>query len=89
LILSKQIAAIITTPFDVVKTQRQVSSDAEEARLGRILKNIMLKDGTAGFFRGVTPRVVKVAPACAIMISSYEMGKHFFANRKNQQLEQL
>lgn len=24
-----QIAAIITTPFDVVKTRRQVSSDAE------------------------------------------------------------
>ncbi|KAG2214657.1 hypothetical protein INT46_005674 [Mucor plumbeus] len=82
---SGMIAAIITTPFDVVKTQRQVSSDAEEARLGRILRNILQKDGTSGFFRGVVPRVVKVAPACAIMISSYEMGKHFFANRKSQQ----
>lgn len=75
----------MTTPFDVIKTQRQVSSDAEEAQLGRILKNIMAKDGAAGFFRGVVPRVVKVAPACAIMISSYEMGKHFFANRKEEQ----
>ncbi|CAO3651192.1 unnamed protein product [Mucor hiemalis] len=81
---SGMIAAIVTTPFDVLKTQRQVSSDAEEARLGRIFKNIMAKDGAAGFFRGVVPRVVKVAPACAIMISSYEMGKHFFANRKEQ-----
>lgn len=85
---SGMIAAIVTTPFDVVKTQRQVSLDAEEARLGRILKNIIRKNGSAGFFRGVVPRVVKVAPACAIMISSYEMGKHFFANRKLQ-LEQL
>lgn len=59
-----------------------------EARLGRILKNIMVKDGAAGFFRGVTPRVVKVAPACAIMISSYEMGKRFFADRKTEQLQQ-
>lgn len=54
--------------------------------MGRILRNIMAKDGSAGFFRGVVPRVVKVAPACAIMISSYEMGKHFFANRKHEQL---
>ncbi|CAO0801006.1 unnamed protein product [Mucor circinelloides] len=82
---SGMFAAIITTPFDVVKTQRQVSSDAEEARLGRILSNILQRDGAAGFFRGVVPRVVKVAPACAIMISSYEMGKHFFANRKSEQ----
>lgn len=85
---SGMIAAIVTTPFDVVKTQRQVSSNAEDAKLGRILGNIMNKNGYAGFFRGVVPRVVKVAPACAIMISSYEMGKHFFANRKLQ-MEQL
>ncbi|KAG1511015.1 hypothetical protein G6F46_007279 [Rhizopus delemar] len=80
---SGMIAAIVTTPFDVVKTQRQVSSYAEEARVGLIIKKIVAKDGTVGFFRGVVPRVVKVAPACAIMISSYEMGKHFFAYRKS------
>lgn len=44
----------------------------------------MVRDGASGFFRGVIPRAVKVAPACAIMISSYEMGKLFFANRKNR-----
>lgn len=44
----------------------------------------MARDGASGFFRGVIPRAVKVAPACAIMISSYEMGKLFFANRKNR-----
>jgi hypothetical protein len=27
---------------------------------------------------GFLPRVIKVAPACAIMISSYEFGKAFF-----------
>ena len=29
-------------------------------------------------FSGFLPRVIKVAPACAIMISSYEFGKAFF-----------
>lgn len=27
---------------------------------------------------GFLPRVIKVAPACAIMISTYEFGKTFF-----------
>ncbi|OBZ84556.1 Solute carrier family 25 member 40 [Choanephora cucurbitarum] len=79
---SGMLAAILTTPFDVIKTQRQVSSDAEEARFRRIVRDIFQKDGTAGFFRGVVPRVVKVAPACAIMISSYEVGKRFFADNR-------
>ncbi|KAI8378506.1 mitochondrial carrier domain-containing protein [Blakeslea trispora] len=79
---SGMLAATLTTPFDVIKTQRQVSSDAEEARVGRIIRDIFQKDGAAGFFRGVVPRVVKVAPACAIMISSYEVGKQFFADNR-------
>jgi len=31
---------------------------------------------------GVVPRVVKVAPSCAIMIASYELGKSFFRHRR-------
>lgn len=30
---------------------------------------------------GFMPRVIKVAPACAIMISTYEFGKSFFRRR--------
>jgi len=35
-------------------------------------------------FSGFMPRLIKVAPACAIMISTYEFGKAFF-RRYNQQ----
>ncbi|CAO3693479.1 unnamed protein product [Rhizopus stolonifer] len=86
---SGMIAAVVTTPFDVVKTQRQVSSHANEARVRFIVKNIFAREGTAGFFRGLVPRVAKVAPGCAIMISSYEMGKQFFAYRKSDAVNNL
>ena len=41
----------------------------------RFLWHIYQEEGTAGLFRGWVPRMLKVAPACAIMISSYEVGK--------------
>lgn len=34
---------------------------------------------------GFLPRVIKVAPACAIMISTYEFGKSFFQKLNQEQ----
>jgi solute carrier family 25 protein 39/40 len=81
------IAAFVTTPFDVGKTRRQVahhSSDAsaavaavrpEDKLMPRFLWHIYKTEGAAGLFKGWAARTMKVAPACAIMISSYEIGK--------------
>ncbi|XP_054415539.1 probable mitochondrial glutathione transporter SLC25A40 isoform X3 [Pongo abelii] len=43
-----------------------------------IMKNIVAKNGFSGLFSGLIPRLIKIAPACAIMISTYEFGKAFF-----------
>lgn len=80
------VAAVITLPFDVVKTHRQIelgemvlgSKSKESVRTLNMLKNIFNQRGVQGLFAGLVPRVVKVAPACAIMISTYEFGKSFF-----------
>lgn len=95
---SGAIASIITTPFDVGKTRRQVlchepakesrklASTAlrpEEQSMPRFIYHIWKEEGMAGLFRGWVPRMLKVAPACAIMISSYEVGKKM-AKRMNE-----
>lgn len=49
-----------------------------DTRVGSILKETYKKEGIQGLFRGLTPRIAKVAPSCAIMISTYEMGKVLF-----------
>ncbi|KAI8377767.1 mitochondrial carrier domain-containing protein [Radiomyces spectabilis] len=43
------VAAVITTPFDVIKTQRQISG----AKIGHILKTILSEEGVHGLFRGM------------------------------------
>lgn len=113
------IAAFGTTPFDVVKTRRQMSSQtevlssgsgscdhfglkeypsshtssqqrnisvaaaAEHSRVNNVgtfghMREILKEEGLSGLWRGNTTRMVKVAPACAIMISCYEFGKKVF-----------
>jgi solute carrier family 25 protein 39/40 len=84
-------ASVLTTPFDVGKTRRQVFVDGsppasgtaknlaqEEQSMIRFLVHIFKEEGLSGLFKGWIPRTLKVAPACAIMISSYEVGKRTF-----------
>lgn len=91
--LSGALACVATMPFDVGKTRTQVYQDTgksvagnagkaavapEEQTMFRLLRHIVQTEGVPGLFRGWMPRVMKVAPACAIMISSFEMGKKVF-----------
>ncbi|KAK9977628.1 hypothetical protein ABG768_019433 [Culter alburnus] len=93
--VSGAIAAVLTLPFDVVKTRRQIQLGEMEA-LGAIsmkkpastwnmMRNIWIDMGYRGLFAGFLPRVIKVAPACAVMISTYEFGKTFFQKRNLDQ----
>lgn len=44
----------------------------------QLIRHIYQTNGIAGLFAGLTPRLVKISPACAIMIASFEYGKSFF-----------
>jgi len=58
----------------------------EELSMPRFLYHIYTEEGMAGLFKGWAPRVMKVAPACAIMISCYELGKKW-ARKQNEKKE--
>ncbi|KAJ8607204.1 hypothetical protein MRB53_040464 [Persea americana] len=47
----------------------------EQRSMPRFLWHIFQTEGMPGLFKGWTARCLKVAPACAIMISTYEIGK--------------
>jgi len=80
--ISGVVAAFITTPFDVAKTVAQVSAGHTEERMSVVMRRIVAQEGWSGLMRGWTARIAKVAPACGVMIGSYELGKVWFARRR-------
>ena len=52
----------------------------EDRSIPRFLYHIFRTEGVPGLFKGWAARCLKVAPACAIMISSYEIGKKMARN---------
>ncbi|KAG8573779.1 hypothetical protein GDO81_012546 [Engystomops pustulosus] len=92
--VSGSVAAVVTLPFDVVKTRRQTEMGELEVlhdpkknstSTWKIMYRITSESGFRGLFAGLSPRLIKVAPACAIMISTYEFGKSFFRKLNNEQ----
>lgn len=93
--LSGSFASVVTLPFDVVKTRRQVELGELQAKnlsspgssfTFSVMRRIVAQDGFRGLFAGFLPRLIKVAPACAIMISTYESGKAFFQKHNQERI---
>ncbi|CAB3226629.1 unnamed protein product [Arctia plantaginis] len=93
------IAALVTLPFDVVKTHQQIELGEKEiytdgkvhqraANMKNIALNIYKNNGFKGLFTGLLPRIFKVAPACAIMIATFEYGKQFFQKHNTQKYKE-
>uniref|UniRef100_A0A0A9F8H3 Uncharacterized protein n=1 Tax=Arundo donax TaxID=35708 RepID=A0A0A9F8H3_ARUDO len=77
------LAAAITTPLDVVKTQLQCQGVCgcerfSSSSIGDVFRTIIKRDGYAGLMRGWKPRMLFHAPAAAICWSTYEASKSFF-----------
>ncbi|XP_023175670.1 solute carrier family 25 member 40 [Drosophila hydei] len=101
-VLAGSVAALVTCPFDVIKTHEQIEfgervifTDSPSKELSKQstysrLAGIYRLFGMRGLFAGYVPRLCKVAPACAIMISTFEYSKlyffHYNVHQHNKQL---
>ncbi|KAG0465038.1 hypothetical protein HPP92_019202 [Vanilla planifolia] len=76
------LAAILTTPLDVVKTQLQCQgvcgcAKFSSSSITEVIQAIIKRDGYGGLMRGWKPRMLFHAPAAAICWSTYEASKSF------------
>eukprot|EP00897_Mesotaenium_endlicherianum_P004364 jgi/Mesen1/3956/ME000209S02967 len=88
-VLAGTLAAAITCPLDVVKTRRQIEADPHRRKTMntvRTLQEIWREAGFKGLFTGVGPRVGRAGPSVGIVVSLYEVVKHFLQRSKSTQL---
>lgn len=88
--LSGSFAAVLTHPFDVIKTRLQTQGSPRESggrlsgtlrgkaagyegNVWKAMSQIVREEGSKGLWKGLSPRTAKVAPACGVMIASFEV----------------
>lgn len=79
--VSGAIASAVTNPFDIIKTNLQVFSVREGGHSGIIaaVKSLYAEGGLSAFKRGMSARILWIAPSCSITIASYEQCKRLLS----------
>lgn len=77
------VAAVLTTPVDVIKTVRQheIATGGQTSYLG-ILR--IIRDNPALGFAGVAPRMIRIPAGMATMMAGLEVTKWWFAARAEE-----
>ena len=87
---------MIIHPLDVVKKRFQVAGLARSLRYGERVAaaefssfasafgTILRKEGVRGFYKGLTPGLIKSAPASAITFAAYEAASRFVATARRR-----
>eukprot|EP00128_Syssomonas_multiformis_P008836 Colp12_sorted_trinity150504_noHs@32595 len=71
-------SAVLTNPMDVIKTRTQTYEPqfpGDHLTLRRALGTLWQEEGPAFVFKGVTARMLNMAPVSILMISTYELIK--------------
>ncbi|KAK9907446.1 hypothetical protein WJX75_003901 [Coccomyxa subellipsoidea] len=79
--LAGAIAAIATTPADVVKTRIMTAAANESISAGTLLVSIVQKEGVGALFKGALPRAIWTAPLGAMNFAGYELAKNALNKR--------
>ncbi|KAG6601149.1 S-adenosylmethionine mitochondrial carrier protein, partial [Cucurbita argyrosperma subsp. sororia] len=81
--LSGGLAAVVTTPFDVMKT-RMMTAQGRSVAMSFVFISILRHEGPIGLFKGALPRFFWIAPLGAMNFAGYELARK--AMDKNEEL---
>ncbi|KAG5533268.1 hypothetical protein RHGRI_027455 [Rhododendron griersonianum] len=87
--LSGGLTAVITTPFDVLKTRMMTAPGGRQVSMSLVAISILRHEGPLGLFKGAVPRFFWIAPLGAMNFAGYELAKKAMEKNKEQNVEQI
>ncbi|KAK8950474.1 Mitochondrial uncoupling protein 2 [Platanthera guangdongensis] len=87
--LSGGLAAVITNPFDVMKTRMMTAPQGQPVSMQIVAFSILQQEGPLGFFKGALPRFFWIAPLGAMNFAGYELAKKAMVKAEQTDFEQL
>ncbi|KAK1312354.1 hypothetical protein QJS10_CPA07g01051 [Acorus calamus] len=82
--LSGGLAAVVTTPFDVMKTRMMTAPQGLPVSMSMVAFSILRQEGPLGLFKGAVPRFFWIAPLGAMNFAGYELAKKAMDKREGQ-----
>ncbi|KAL5801652.1 hypothetical protein ACOSQ3_033284 [Xanthoceras sorbifolium] len=73
--LSGGLAAVVTTPFDVMKTRMMTAPQGRPVSMSMVAISILRHEGPLGLFKGAVPRFFWIAPLGAMNFAGYELAR--------------
>ncbi|XVF75506.1 hypothetical protein PTKIN_Ptkin13bG0193100 [Pterospermum kingtungense] len=87
--LSGGLAAVVTTPFDVMKTRMMTAPGGRPISMSIVAFSILRHEGPLGLFKGAVPRFFWIAPLGAMNFAGYELAKKAMNKNEEAAMEQL
>ena len=87
--LSGGLTAVVTTPFDVMKTRMMTAPGGRQVSMSLVTVSILRHEGPLGLFKGAVPRFFWIAPLGAMNFAGYELAKKAMERNEDQNAEQL
>lgn len=74
------IAAFTSQPFDTIKMYQQISLEKKKITIREAAREIIKKDGLTGFFKGATPRILRIISGVTVISTANEKITNYFEN---------
>ena len=87
--LSGGLAAVVTTPFDVMKTRMMTAPQGRPVSMSIVAFSILRHEGPLGLFKGALPRFFWIAPLGAMNFAGYELARKAMVKDEEQNAEQI
>ena len=75
-LISGAMGPLSNAPIDTIKTRLQktpsMPDDTAMSRVMRIAREMWKQEGSRSFYKGITPRIMRVAPGQAVTFTVYE-----------------